>query len=302
MQIEKMEEQSRDYYRVEKALYFLQQNMHRQPLLAEIARSAHLSPYHFQRIFKRWAGISPKHFQQYLTIQHVKGVLDESKSLLEASSRVGLSSPGRLHDLFITFDAVTPGAYKKKGDGLHMHCGFHPTPFGTCLLAVTDKGICSLSFIPENKDQEAFQELKENWPAAIVEINHKQTGHIAERIFCPERQSTVTKDMIYLHLKGTNFQVNVWEALLNIPPGHLLSYEDMAARVGSPRGSRAAAGAVAKNPVSYLIPCHRVIRKVGELGGYRWGTARKMAMLGWEAVRKEASIVEKPFKTPERNG
>ena len=302
MQSGNMEEQSRDYYRIEKALYYLQQNMHSQPSLEEIARSAHLSPHHFQRLFKRWAGISPKRFLHYLTIQHAKRILDASRSLLETSYRVGLSSPGRLHDLFITFDAVTPGAYKKKGAGLHIHYGFHPTPFGMCLLAVTEQGISNLWFILENGERDALQELRESWPGATIALNAGQTGRVAEKIFSPREQVTVNRDMIHLHLKGTNFQIKVWEALLNIPPGHLLSYEDIAAQVGSPQASRAAAGAVAKNPVSYLIPCHRVIRKVGELGGYRWGTARKMAMLGWEAARKEVSIGEKPFKTPELNG
>lgn len=281
------EEQSRDYYLVEQAIHYLAEHFQQQPSLPEIARAVHLSPYHFQRLFTRWAGISPKRFLQFLTIEYAKGILDESKNLLEACYGAGLSSPGRLHDLFVNLEAVTPGAYKHKGAGLHLRFGFHPTPFGRCLLALTDKGICSLYFIARNEDADALSALKENWPGATLEMQAEQTGLAVETIFSRPAKTAPGERVLNIHLRGTNFQVKVWEALLRIPPGKLLCYGDLAAHLGNRRASRAVAGAVGRNPVSYLVPCHRVIRKVGKIGGYRWGAARKMALLGWEAANEE---------------
>jgi AraC family transcriptional regulator of adaptative response/methylated-DNA-[protein]-cysteine methyltransferase len=274
---------SQDYIRIEQAITFLEQNFRNQPDLAQIAKSVNLSPYHFQRLFKRWAGISPKQFAQYLTIEYAKQMLAESHSVLDTSLEAGLSGPSRLHDLFVTFEAITPGEYKSKGQGLTITYGFHDTPFGQCLLATTDRGICNLSFVETNKQPQVLEELKANWPYSTLAENNRQTQPLVNQIFKLDRSNHNMP--VRLLLKGTNFQVKVWEALLKIPEGMMVSYNDVAASIGRPAAARAVANAVAQNPVGYLIPCHRVIRKVGIINDYRWGTPRKKAILGWEAGR-----------------
>ncbi len=284
MKSAKLAQQCQDYYLVEKALCYLEAHWRRQPSLEEIASDVGLSPYHFHRLFGRWAGLSPKRFLQFLTVRHAKSALERSKSVLEASYEAGLSSPGRLHDLFVVLVAVTPGEYKKGGAGTSVRYGFHDTPFGACLLATTSRGICSLSFHLEKGEAGALEDLQGRWPGAALEEDPAFTSHYVQKIFCSAAGGTGKDGPLKLHVKGTNFQVQVWEALLRIPQGNLLSYEDVAASLGNPRASRAVAGAVAQNPVSYLIPCHRVIRKTGVLGEYRWGSARKKAILGREAA------------------
>jgi len=267
-----------DYERIEKAIYYLEDNFQHQPELREVAESAGLSEYHFQRIFTRWAGISPKRFLQFLTKESAKDLLKRS-SVLSATYSVGLSSPSRLHDLFVNTEAVTPGEYKTHGTGLVIRYGFHPGPFGETLIGLTERGICHLSFV-QNSQETALMNLKANWSNANIVEDTQATGALIEPIFSLGKNPTP----ISLFVTGTNFQLKVWEALLSIPRGALTTYEQIAAQVGHPGALRAVGTAVGHNPIAYLIPCHRVIRKMGEFGNYRWGTARKKALLGWETA------------------
>jgi len=269
-----------DYQRVEQALRFLETNFRTHPSLDEIAASPHLSKYHFQRLFKRWVGISPSQFLQFLTIEYTKQKLRDSKSILDVTLDAGLSSPGRLHDLYVTFEAITPGEYKQKGVGLEIKYGFHDTPFGQCLLATTKRGICSLYF----GGQAALDELETHWPNAVFVEDSNKTQPLVNQVFEPAQADPARP--FHLLLKGTNFQVNVWRALLAIPPGAMLCYKDVAKLIGRPQAVRAVANAVARNPISYLIPCHRVITKSGQIHRYRWGAVRKKAILGWEASQE----------------
>lgn len=274
-------QQSDDYQRVEQAIRFLEEHFREQPSLDEIAASVHLSKYHFQRLFKRWAGVSPTQFMHYLTVEYAKRRLQEAKSALETALDAGLSGPGRLHDLFVTWEAMTPGEYKRRGDGLRIRYGFHATPFGRCLLATTERGICALYFVSQSGEERALDELRGEWPAAELLRDPEQTGPLVKQLFVPNGGP----HPFHLLLRGTNFQVKVWEALLSIPEGVVVSYQDVAELIGRPKATRAVANAIAHNPISYLIPCHRVISSVGRAHGYRWGTARKKAILGWEASR-----------------
>lgn len=273
-----------DYYRIEKALQYIENHFERQPELKEIAEAACLSEYHFQRVFSRWVGISPKRFLQFLTKEHAKKLLRQSRNLLDTTYETGLTSPGRLHDLFVACEAVTPGEFKNKGAGLIIRYGVHPTPFGSCLLALTDRGICNLSFIIDGDTERSVRWLKRKWRNAILIEDPQGTAETVSRIFGPGDQEN--QKPLHLLLKGTNFQIKVWEALMRIPPGNVLSYEDVATMIGKPGAVRAVANAVANNPISYIIPCHRVIRKMGIIHQYQWGSARKKAILGWEAVKR----------------
>ena len=278
---------SEDYRRVEKAIHFIENNVVRQPELSEIAASLNLSEYHFQRLFTRWAGISPKRFLQFLTKENAKSLLARSSNLLEATYGAGLSSPGRLHDLFIQTEAVTPGEFKSRGKGIHISYGFHPTPFGECLLALTDRGICFLAFVEESR-QTALDELEQDWPLADLKEEPARIASVARGIFSQkpgQRSSQVMSETIPLHLRGTNFQIKVWEALLKLPEGKVTSYDALAEQIGVAGSARAVGNAVGRNPIAYLIPCHRVLKKTGEFGNYRYGPARKKAILGWEMAR-----------------
>ncbi|HLA97906.1 MAG TPA: methylated-DNA--[protein]-cysteine S-methyltransferase [Anaerolineales bacterium] len=274
------EQAHQDYRLVEQALHYLEDHYLEQPSLKEIAGHLHLSEYHFQKLFTRWAGISPKRFLQYLSKEHAKRLMAESASLLEAAYESGLSSPGRLHDLFITTEAVTPGEYRKQGEGLEIVYGIHPTPFGECLLAATSRGVTDLIFVEGDDRWSALEALRRRWGRAGLRQDDEQTSWLVEQIFKP--LSGGGQGSLALHLKGTNFQIKVWEALLRVPPGSLVSYEQIAALIGQPRAARAVGSAIAANPLPVLIPCHRVIRKLGEFGGYRYGVARKKALLGRE--------------------
>lgn len=278
-----LSQQAENYQRIESAIHYLEEHFQDQPNLDEIAASVHLSKYHFQRLFKEWAGITPAQFLGYLTIEYAKTQLERSRSVLEASLEAGLSSPSRLHDLFITFEAMTPGEYKQGGAGITITYGFHPTPFGTALFATTDRGVCALRFAAENNRGDLLQELQMEWPQAQFVENPAVTGTIVERLFGDTPEGA--KKKVHLLLRGTNFQVQVWQALLKIPPGDMVTYSDVAELIGKPAAVRAAASAIAKNPVGYLIPCHRVINKAGKAHNYRWGGVRKKAILGWEAAQ-----------------
>ena len=277
-----LEQLSKDYRRVEQAIEYLEVHFHRQPSLGEIAAAVDVSEYHFQRLFSRWVGISPKRFLQFLTKEYAKKLISASESILDVAYDSGLSSPSRLHDLFVTCEAVTPGQYKAKGSGVRLIYGFHPSPFGECLLAATERGICALRFMQANQTDRLVSWLQRQWPKAALRHEPDETLLLHRRVFdfAPERQPAP----VHLYVQGTNFQIKVWEALLKIPLGRAVSYEDVARHIGMPRASRAVGNAVGRNPIPFLIPCHRVIRKMGDFGYYGEGPARKKAMLGWEAV------------------
>jgi AraC family transcriptional regulator of adaptative response/methylated-DNA-[protein]-cysteine methyltransferase len=279
-------ELSADYGRIEAAIHYLEENFQAQPSLAEIASHVGLSEYHFQRLFSRWAGTSPKRFLQFLTIQHAKKLLADSQSILDAAYEAGLSSPSRLHDLFVTHEAITPGEFKQKGAGLTIQYGFHDSPFGECLIALTERGICGLQFVADDDREAALAELKASWPQANFVADDEATRPYVDPIF--NLSEVEERPSLPLYLKGTNFQVQVWQALLKIPAGTAVSYGTVAQMIGNPKASRAVGSAVSHNPVGYLIPCHRVIRQAGNLGDYRWGSSRKKAILGWEAARFQA--------------
>jgi AraC family transcriptional regulator, regulatory protein of adaptative response / methylated-DNA-[protein]-cysteine methyltransferase len=275
-------QQSEDYQRIEGAIRFLNENYKRQPSLKETAESVHLSEYHFQRLFTRWAGISPKRFMQFLSKESAKRRLESSGNLLEASYESGLSGPGRLHDLFLHCEAVTPGEYKRRGEGLEIRYGFHPTPFGECLIGTTAFGICHLVFT-QGERQPVLGDMQSRWKMAELIEDRETTSPIAEQVFSMLEDGT--PGSIQVHLNGTNFQIKVWEALLRISPGRLVSYHTIAKYLGMPGGARAVGRAVGQNPVVFLIPCHRVIRSLGEFGGYAGGTTRKIALIGWEMAK-----------------
>lgn len=273
----------RDYERVEKTIRYLEAHHHEQPGLADIAGAAGLSEYHFQRLFSRWVGISPKRFLQFLTKEHAKKLIEGSDTLLDTTYDSGLSSAGRLHDLFVNCEAVTPGEYKRKGDGLEIHYGFHPSPFGECLLAVTRRGICALTFVQDGDRGQHLADLAAEWPRARLLLDPEAAAGLPQRIFGFAREHAPAS--LHLFVKGTNFQLKVWEALLKIPLGKAVTYEDIARHIGMPGAARAVGNAVGRNPIPFLIPCHRVIRKMGIFGHYGGGPARKKAMLGWESTR-----------------
>jgi AraC family transcriptional regulator of adaptative response/methylated-DNA-[protein]-cysteine methyltransferase len=264
-----------DYERVEQIILYLEDHFRDQPDLATVAAQAGLSEYHLQRLFRRWAGISPKRFLQYLTAEYARERLQHTGSVLDAAYDAGLSGAGRLHDLTVNVYAMTPGEIKQRGAGLTICYGFHDSPFGECLIGITERGVCGLRF---GERGAALETLRADWPAARFVLDQTTTQPVMTQIFGAEGQ-------LSLLLKGTNFQIRVWEALLRIPPGALVTYGDIAAYLGQPSASRAVGSAVGSNPIAYLIPCHRVIRRTGVIGEYRWHPARKKAMIGWEAAQ-----------------
>jgi len=268
-----------DYTRIEQAIHYLETNYRRQPELAEVAGAVGLSEFHFQRLFTRWAGISPKRFLQFITKEGAKELLQHA-SVLETAYGVGLSGPGRLHDLMVTTEAVTPGQVRAKGQGLIIEYGFGATPFGEALVGLTGRGICFLGFV-EQKREATLDILRSEWPLAALEHAPGRAARILSSVFEADSPS----GPLPLHLNGTNFQIKVWQALLNIPAGSATTYEGIAAAIGQPAAARAVGTAIGHNPIAYLIPCHRVLRKVGDFGNYRYGSARKKALLGWEAAR-----------------
>ena len=275
-----------DFARMESALQWLADNYEQQPSLKDTALSCGLSEFHFQRIFTRWVGLSPKKYIQYLTLNRAKQSLDEHRSILDATYEAGLSSPGRLHDLFISIESMTPGEYKSCGEGLRIHYGFHETLFSECLLMTTERGICAIGFHAEGGREATLARMQEGYENAEWLHDQALTGeHVKSAFGDPTRPRS---QPLKLLLRGTKFEVKVWEALLTIPTGAVTNYADLAQRIGHPGSARAVGRAVAKNSIAYLIPCHRVIRKSGLLGGYRWGTGRKLAMLTREHLSAPA--------------
>lgn len=273
-----------DYRRVEQAIAFMAEHVDEQPLLAEVAAHVHLSPFHLQRMFSRWAGVSPKRFLQTLTLERSKPLLRDARSLLEVSDTLGLSGASRLHDHFVQLEAVTPGEYKRGGQGLVIRHGVQDTPFGALFIAVTDRGVCRAAFV-EDEGASALAALQLDWPLATCAHDPAATKRVVDTMF--ERRAA--GQPLSLYVTGTNFQVAVWRALLAIPPGRATSYSRIAAALGRPRAARAVGHAVGSNPVAFVIPCHRVIQESGALGGYRWGPARKQAIQLWERVRAECA-------------
>ena len=253
--------------------------------MEELAQRVSLSPDHFQRVFKRWVGISPKQFLKYLTLEYAKSRLEDDESVLDVALDSGLSGPGRLHDLFVTMESITPGEYKSQAAGMDIQFGIHPSPFGFAVLAQSHRGLCGCFFLPESSESLAHEAIVEYWPDANISQNNRPTASIAEQLFDPSHSP---EKQLPVFVRGTSFQVQVWKALLEIPSGSLCTYSDLANFIGRPSATRAVASAVGDNPISWLIPCHRVIRKGGYLGGYRWGLPRKKVMLAWEASRKKS--------------
>lgn len=273
-----------DYERIAKAISFITEQVKYQPTLDEISAHLHMSPFHFQRLFCRWTGVTPKRFLQILTVERAKQLLSESKPLLEVSDSLGLSSGSRLYDHFVCLEAVTPGEYKKGGAGITIEYAVHITPFGNVFIAVTPKGICKLAFLSQNDIEAHLDELNKKWPHAVMRENHEGTLEIVESMFGGD----IKLDRpLSLHVSGTNFQLSVWKALLEIPPGTVTSYTQVASEIGRPRAARAVGTAIGANPVAFLIPCHRVIQQNGKLGGYHWGETRMHAIHAWESARYE---------------
>ena len=276
-----------NYLRIEQAIKYLEDNFQRQPELDEVAEKVHLSAFHFQRIFTDWAGISPKRFLQHLTVDFLKGKLQESRNIVEAAESAGLSSQSRVYDLFTTLEAVTPQEYKLKGSGIHIEYGFHETPFGSCLIGVTERGICWMSFVgTEESPKIEMEKMKEHWHNSVFHQDQQMTHSFIQKIFGTlSGMDSGREDKLHLFVKGTNFQIKVWEALLRLPMGSVTTYQNIAERIQNPKAMQAVGSAVGSNHIAYLIPCHRVIRKDGILGEYRWSATRKKSIIGWEMAK-----------------
>ncbi len=270
-----------DYNRIAEAIDYIRNNFRQQPDLDDVAKQIHLSPSHFQRLFTEWAGTSPKKFLQFITVEHAKNVLNENKkaTLLDTSFETGLSSTSRLHDLFINIEGMTPAEYRNNGKDLVIHYSFAETPFGNVIVASTSKGICYMAF--DDDEEKALRDLTGKFPNATF---LRKLDLIQQNALFIFQQDWSKLPEIKLHLKGTPFQIKVWQSLLKIPLGRLSTYSTIAQQIGTPAASRAVGTAIGNNPIAFLIPCHRVIQSTGELGGYMWGTTRKAAMIGWESA------------------
>lgn len=270
------------YNTIARAIEYLYTHFKDQPDLEEVAAQVHVSPFHFQRMFTEWAGISPKRFMQILTADFLKQKLRDFSSIADAADAAGLSSQSRVYDLFVTLEAVTPQEFKEKGTGITIMYGFHQTPFGEVIIGATARGICYLHFVADGNRESAVQHLQTDWENAILKYDQDKTAPLAEMVFDPGKR----KEKLHVLVKGTNFQVKVWNALLKIPSGSLTTYQDVAREIGQPKALQAVGSAVGANPVAFLIPCHRVIRKNLVLADYMWGPERKKAILGWELSRE----------------
>jgi AraC family transcriptional regulator of adaptative response/methylated-DNA-[protein]-cysteine methyltransferase len=269
-----------DYERIEKAIVYLKQHFKEQPELDEVARQVYLSPFHFQRLFKDWAGVSPKKFLQFISIEYAKGLLKQNLSLADVSFETGLSGTGRLHDLFINIEGMTPGEFRNGGEALHINYSFAETPFGDIIIASTGKGICQLAFVKNEKY--GIENLQYFFPKAALLQKTDMIQQQALRFFTGDWSDL---QQVKLHLKGTAFQLKVWQSLLHVPFGHITTYASIAGNINNAGASRAVGTAIGSNPVAFLIPCHRVIKATGITGEYHWGSNRKTAMLGWEAAK-----------------
>jgi AraC family transcriptional regulator of adaptative response/methylated-DNA-[protein]-cysteine methyltransferase len=270
-----------DYDIVRRAIAFLSEHWRAQPEIEAVAEAAGVSATELHHLFRRWAGITPKAFLQAITLDHARRLLRDSASVLDASFEVGLSGPGRLHDLFVTHEAMSPGEWKSGGAGLTISYGFHPSPFGTALVMATERGLAGLAFADANEEQAALADMAGRWPQASIVEDHARTAPLAQRVF--DSKLWRAERPLRVVLIGTDFEVRVWETLLRIPLGRAATYSDIAAKIRAPKAARAVGAAVGKNPISFVVPCHRALGKNGDLTGYHWGLTRKRAMLGWEA-------------------
>jgi AraC family transcriptional regulator, regulatory protein of adaptative response / methylated-DNA-[protein]-cysteine methyltransferase len=270
-----------DYDVVRRAIGHIRGHWREQPEIEAIAEAASVTPTELHHLFRRWAGLTPKAFLQALTLDGARQLLRDSASVLDATYEVGLSGPGRLHDLFVTHEAMSPGEWKTGGEGLTIRFGFHPSPFGSALVMATERGLAGLAFADPGEEPVALADMKARWPRAIYVEDSARTAIVAKRIF--DQSQWQADKPLRVVLIGTDWEVRVWEALMQIPMGRLVTYSDIAGKVRSPAAARAVGAAVGKNPVSFVVPCHRVVGKSGELTGYHWGITRKRAMLGWEA-------------------
>lgn len=275
-----------NYYRIEKAIGYLTESFKQQPDLDEIAAKVYMSPFHFQRIFTDWVGISPKKFLQYLTMDYLRSKIKETANMMEAAEFAGLSSQSRVHDLFVTIEGVSPQEYKTEGKNMEIFYGYHASPFGMCFIAVAQKGICALKFIDEEKSRNEFELFSRQWQLATLVHKPDYTQKYINRIFKkypdPDQSPHSGKDNLSVLVKGTDFQIKVWEALVKIPFGSVASYQQIAEAIQQPYTARAVGSAVGSNTILYLIPCHRIIANNGTLGNYHFGKVRKLAMIGWE--------------------
>ncbi|SEB17502.1 methylated-DNA--[protein]-cysteine S-methyltransferase [Marinobacterium iners] len=274
-----------DYDRIASAMAYLVERAIEQPSLEDIAAHVHLSPYHFQRLFCRWAGTTPKRFLQVLTLERGKGLLDNSRSLLDVAHELGLSGSSRLHDHFVQLEAVTPGEYKSRGKQVHIEYGVHATPFGPMFVAITQRGVCRAEFMDFNSLEDLLDSLHNAWPLSSIRENLSSTRQAIDVFF--SNDAAIRHGPLSLHVAGTNFQIAVWRALLKIPTGSVASYAEVAKSLGAPKSARAVGNAIGANPVALLIPCHRVIQQSGALGGYRWGPTKKLMVQTWEKMRDE---------------
>ncbi|MCS3445042.1 AraC family transcriptional regulator of adaptative response/methylated-DNA-[protein]-cysteine methyltransferase [Bradyrhizobium elkanii] len=271
----------RDYDSVRRAIAFISEHWRTQPTIEAMADAAAVTPDELHHLFRRWAGLTPKAFMQALTLDHAKNLLRDSASVLDAALDSGLSGPGRLHDLFVTHEAMSPGEWKTGGGGMTLRYGFHPSPFGTAIVIATDRGLAGLAFADHGDEQTAFADMKRRWPNATYVEDTNGTTALAQRVF--DTRLWRADQPLRVVLIGTDFEVRVWETLLKVPMGRAVSYSDIACKINSPKASRAVGAAVGRNPVSFVVPCHRALGKSGALTGYHWGITRKQAMLGWEA-------------------
>jgi len=277
----------RDYDSVRRAIAFISEHWRAQPDIEAMADAAGVTPDELHHLFRRWAGLTPKAFMQALTLDHAKGLLRDSASVLDAALDSGLSGPSRLHDLFVTHEAMSPGEWKAGGAGMTLQYGFHPSPFGTAIVIASGRGLAGLAFADPGQEQTALADMRRRWPNATCVEDHAGTAALAQRIF--DTRLWRPDQPLRVVLIGTDFEVRVWEALLKIPMGCATTYSDVAANIRSPKASRAVGAAVGRNPVSFVVPCHRVLGKSGALTGYHWGITRKQAMLGWEAGQVSAA-------------
>jgi AraC family transcriptional regulator of adaptative response/methylated-DNA-[protein]-cysteine methyltransferase len=271
----------RDYDSVRRAIAFISEQWRSQPTIEQVADAAGCTPDELHHLFRRWAGLTPKGFMQALTLDHAKGLLKGSASVLDAALDSGLSGPGRLHDLFVTHEAMSPGEWKTGGAGMTMRYGFHPCPFGTALVIATNRGLAGLAFADPGDEQAALTDMTARWPRASYVEDRDGTAALAQRIF--DVRLWRPDQPLRVVLIGTDFEVRVWETLLKIPMGRAVCYSDIASRISAPKASRAVGAAVGRNPISFVVPCHRALGKSGTLTGYHWGITRKQAMIGWEA-------------------
>jgi AraC family transcriptional regulator, regulatory protein of adaptative response / methylated-DNA-[protein]-cysteine methyltransferase len=278
----------RDYDSVRRAIAFISENWRNQPEIEAVADAASVTPDELHHLFRRWAGLTPKAFMQALTLDHAKGLLRNSASVLDAALDSGLSGPGRLHDLFVTHEAMSPGEWKTGGAGMTLRYGFHPSPFGTAIVIATERGLAGLAFADPGDEPTAFADMKRRWPRATYVEDQASTAPLAQRVFNPTLWQQ--DQPLRVVLIGTDFEVRVWETLLKIPMGCATTYSSIAETINNPKASRAVGAAVGKNPVSFVVPCHRVLGKSGALTGYHWGITRKQAMLGWEAGQLQPAI------------